>query len=62
MTMNNKSVSDFVASTMNDVLNSAEHKSLFGTQYKFAQDLNEAKKCSKCNEKDCKCTYRIRSL
>jgi len=38
--MNNKSVSDYVANTMNAVLNSAEHKSLFN---KYAQDVNEAK-------------------
>src|SRR5271166_3611467 len=56
--MNNKSVSDFVAATMDAVLNSAEHKALFGTQYKFAQDMNAAKaKCSKCDkDKDsCMC-------
>ncbi len=35
--MSNKSVSDFVAASMDAVLKSEEHKSLFGTQYKFAQ-------------------------
>src|SRR5713226_5790124 len=54
--MNNKSVSDFVAATMDAVLNSAEHKALFGTQYKFAQDLNNAgskdSMCSKHNKMD----------
>lgn len=34
--MNNKSVSDFVAATMNAVLNSREHKSLFSGHYKTA--------------------------
>jgi len=42
--MKNQSVSDFVAATMDAVLNSKEHKSLFDTQYKFAQDQNAAKK------------------
>src|SRR5579885_3733462 len=48
----NKSVSDFVAATMDAVLRSEEHKSLFGTQYKFASDENDAKakKCSKCGK------------
>ena len=49
--MKNQSVSDFVAATMDAVLNSKEHKSLFGTQYKFAQDLNAAKK-KKDEDKD----------
>jgi len=55
--MNNKSVSDFVAATMDAVLNSAEHKSLFGVNnYKFAQDLNSAKdKCSKCSKSKDSC-------
>jgi hypothetical protein len=35
--MNNKSVSDFVAATMNAVLESDEHKSLFGNFNKRAQ-------------------------
>src|ERR1039457_2821499 len=50
--MTNKSVSDFVAATMDAVLNSAEHKALFGTTYKYASE-----KCSKCSmSKDsCKC-------
>ena len=41
--MKNQSVSDFVAATMDAVLNSKEHKSLFATQYKTA-----SAKCSKC--------------
>jgi len=47
--MTNKSVSDFVAASMDAALKSAEYKSLFGTQYKFASDENDAKKCPKCN-------------
>ena len=50
--MKNQSVSDFVAATMDAVLNSKEHKSLFGTQYKFAQDLNDAKKKKDDSDKD----------
>jgi len=46
--MSNKSVSDFVAATMDAVLKSEAHKSLFGTQYKFASDENDAKKCKGC--------------
>ena len=38
--MNNKSVSDFVAATMDAVLKSQEHNSLFNTTYKFASDEN----------------------
>jgi hypothetical protein len=56
--MSNKSVSDFVAAAMDATLNSAEHKALFGTQYKFASDENAAKdKCGKCSkDKDsCMC-------
>lgn len=45
--MKNKSVSDFVAATMDAVLNSAEHKALFSTQYKFASDSS----CAKCGHK-----------
>lgn len=36
--MNNKSVSDFVAATMNAVLESDDHKSLFGSTYKTASE------------------------
>jgi hypothetical protein len=50
--MKNQSVSDFVAAHMDAVLNSKEHKSLFGTQYKFAQDLNDAKKKKDDSDKD----------
>ncbi len=57
--MKNQSVSDFVAASMNAVLNSKEHKSLFDVQYKYAQDMNDAKKgkCSDCDKskEDCKC-------
>lgn len=38
-----KSVADFVASTMNSIVNSAEHKAFFGSTYKFASDNNCAK-------------------
>ena len=51
--MRNQNISDFVASTMNAVLNSDEHKSLFNTRYKFA-----SKKCEKCGgdvKEDGKC-------
>ncbi len=57
--MKNQSVSDFVAATMDAVLNSKEHKSLFDVQYKYAQDMNDAKKghCSKCDKdmESCSC-------
>lgn len=50
--MKNQSVSDFVAASMNAVLNSKEHKSLFDVQYKYAQDMNAAKdSCSECGSK-----------
>lgn len=50
--MKNQSVSDFVAATMDAVLNSKEHKSLFDVQYKYAQDMNAAKdSCSDCGSK-----------
>jgi hypothetical protein len=41
--MKNQSVSDFVAATMDAVLNSKEHKSLFATQYKKAGESMCAK-------------------
>ena len=41
--MSNKSVSDFVAATMDAVLKSESHKALFGQQYKFAQDSSSGK-------------------
>lgn len=41
--MNNKSISDFVANSMNDALNSDEYKQLFGTQIKTASDENDVK-------------------
>lgn len=55
--MSNKSVSDFVAATMDAVLKSEAHKSLFGTQYKFASDESFAddSKCSKCENATCTC-------
>jgi len=43
--MKNQSVSDFVAATMDAVLNSPEHKSLFGQPYKQAKS---DKMCAKC--------------
>ena len=58
--MINKSASGFVASQMDAILNSPEHKAIYGTQYKFAQaqDEQEAKdKCPKCSmtKDQCKC-------
>jgi hypothetical protein len=52
--MKNNSISDFVAASMDAVLKSEEHKSLFGSQYKFASDENAAK-CEKCQEEVCSC-------
>lgn len=51
--MKNKNISDFVAASMDAVLNSAQHKALFNTQYKFASDENDArtKKCKECGGK-----------
>ena len=40
--MRNPSVSEFVAQAMDAVLRSQEHQSLFGTQYKAADQLNPA--------------------
>lgn len=48
----NKSVSDFVAASMNAVLNSNEHKSLFKLAYQA--DNNDAKKSKKEKCEDCK--------
>lgn len=48
--MTNKGIADFVAATMDAVLNSAEHKALFGSNYKFASG-----KCSKCGSESCSC-------
>lgn len=48
--MMNKNVSDFVAATMDAVLKSDRHKSLFGTTYKFAADM-----CDKCHKIECTC-------
>lgn len=53
--MTNKNISDFVASSMDAVLNSEQHKSLFNTQYKFASDENDAKKSKKNMCSHCKC-------
>jgi hypothetical protein len=59
--MTNKNISDFVAASMNAVLNSEQHKSLFNTQYKFASDENDARAkkdmCKECHkaQKECKC-------
>lgn len=41
--MRNQNISDFVAATMDAVLKSQEHRSLFATQYKSAEDVNDAK-------------------
>ena len=51
--MKNKSVSDFVAATMDAVLNSEQHKSLFRGTYKYAsekEDVNHAKTCKDCHQ------------
>jgi len=51
--MTNKSVSDYVAASMDAVLKSSAHKSLFGSQYKFASDQNDAETmCAEHNEVD----------
>lgn len=52
--MKNKSVSDFVAASMDAVLKSKEHKSLFGTQYKFAssEECKEHGKVDDCDAND----------
>ena len=43
--MNNKNdVSDYVAATMNAIINSAEHRAIFGSNYKYAQDNRLAQK------------------
>lgn len=58
--MSNKSVSDFVATAMDAALKSQEYKTLFGTQYKFASDENDAKKhkheCGECGKDMDSCT------
>lgn len=54
--MKNKNISDFVAASMDAVLNSDQHKSLFNTQYKFASDQNDARaKAKKDCCKECGC-------
>lgn len=56
--MKNNSISDFVAASMDAALKSQEYKTLFGTQYKYAEDTNDAAdKCAKCHkDKDsCMC-------
>ena len=55
--MTNKSVSDYVAATMNAVLNSDEHKSLFAN-YKTASDENNVSDslCAKCKYSKDSCT------
>lgn len=52
--MKNKSVSDFVAASMDAILKSKEHKSLFGTQYKFAssKECKEHGKVDDCDAND----------
>lgn len=52
--MSNKSVSDYLASSMDSVLKSPEHKSLFGQNYKVATASDES--CEKehnHDEEDC---------
>lgn len=44
--MKNNSIADFVAASMDTALKSEEYKSLFGTQYKTADD----KMCAKCHK------------
>jgi len=54
--MRNQSVSDFVATTMDAILKSDQHKALFDTQYKVASDNNAAKsKDSKESKTDSSC-------
>lgn len=61
--MNNKGISDFVAASMDAVLNSDQHKSLFKSQYKFASkhedehDAKDKKKkvCENCKEDEDNC-------
>jgi len=52
------SISDFVAASMNATLNSKEHRSLFGNQYKTASS------CEKCGESsgDCNCDILDESI
>lgn len=52
--MKNSNISDFVAATMDAVLKSDEHKSLFATQYKYASDENDAP-CPVCKQSPCVC-------
>jgi len=52
--MAKNSVSESVAREMNETLNSESHKSLFGTIYKSAQQL-EVKMCEKCHKNPCVC-------
>lgn len=48
--MRDKSVSDFVASTMNNILSSPSHQSLFASRQKFASTA-----CDKCHKEECSC-------
>src|SRR6185436_16032743 len=50
--MRNKSVSDFVAASMDAVLKSATHQSMFNNTYKFA-----SQQCEKCHKtmEECSC-------
>tara|TARA_R110000868_G_scaffold99024_1_gene272586 strand:- start:15008 stop:15826 length:819 start_codon:yes stop_codon:yes gene_type:complete len=56
--MKNKSVSDFVAASMDAVLKSKEHKSLFGTQYKFASS-EECKEHGKVDDCDADTAFEV---
>lgn len=71
--MKNKSISDFVAASMDSVLNSDQHKALFKSQYKFASsssssssssDVHHADMCEKCSasKESCKCGKSDSSL
>lgn len=60
--MKNNGISDFVAATMDAVLKSEDHQSLFKTNYKFASDENDAKTkakkkevCPECDQDQDKC-------
>ncbi len=54
--MSNKSVSDYVAASMDAALKSGEYRQLFGTMYKSASE-----KCSKCGKDSCSCDSMMAS-
>lgn len=53
--MKKNSLSNYIANTMDTILNSDEHKSLFNKNYKKASDENMAKKCVDCEKETCCC-------